>query len=123
MNAEKKSSNDCNREHKETYKYDSKQTILVFQQNHSAEAKIRGVRKYGRDCFDIRVISIDMSLPDVIDNSTDILPQHFSADLVLDFLKHTDLSHDLGIMCRDRKIPVIASGKKSRDKWVIAPPT
>ena len=82
MKADNKPSNDCNQQHKEPCRYDSKQTILVFQQNHSAEAKIKGVRKYGRDCFDIRVISIDMALPDVIDDSAEFLPQRFSADRV-----------------------------------------
>ena len=45
------------------------------------------------------------------------------ADLVLDFLGHPDLSMDLGHLCTTLGIPVVASGKKSRDGLVITPPT
>ena len=99
------------------------QKILVFQQNGSGESKIRGIRKYGKDIFVIETISIDESLPPIIDNTSDYLPKDISADLVLDFLMHPDLSYDLAVLCAEREIPVVASGKKLRGQRVFAPPT
>lgn len=99
------------------------QHLLVFQQRGSGENKIRGIRKYGQGLFRLEMISIDAPLPPVIDDSRIYLPGEISADVVLDFLKHPDLSHDLSRMCRDRNIPVIASGKKLTDRWAFTPPT
>jgi hypothetical protein len=101
----------------------SLQRILVFQQNGSGESKIRGIRQYGKDLFIIETISIDESLPTVLDDTAEYLPSDIQADLVLDFLKHPDLSHDLAAACARRKIPVVASGKKLRGKRVFVPPT
>jgi hypothetical protein len=99
------------------------QRILVFQQNGSGESKIRGIRRYGKDIFFIETISIDASLPPIIDDTSDYLPKDIPADLVLDFLRHPDLSHDLAILCAEREIPIVASGKKLRGQRVFAPPT
>lgn len=100
------------------------QRIVVFQQNGSGESKIQGIRKYGKDRFDINIMSIDTPLPPVIDDEAeDYLPRDIRADLVLDFLKHPDLSHDLTVMCRDRQIPVVASGKKLHVQWPLTPLT
>ena len=99
------------------------QEILVFQQNGSGESKIKGIHEYGENFFSLKIISIDEDLPPVIDDAADYLPDDIRADIVLDFLKHPDLSHDLAIMCRDRNIPVITSGKKIRVKGAISPPT
>ena len=99
------------------------QKILVFQQNGSGESKIKGIHEYGEDLFSLKIISIDEDLPPVIDDAADYLPDDIRADIVLDYLKHPDLSHDLAIMCRDRNIPVITSGKKIRVKGAISPPT
>ena len=101
----------------------SPQRILVFQQNGSGESKIRGMRKYGKDIFIIETISIDESLPPILDNTSEYLPKDIQADLVLDFLKHPDLSHDLAAACAKRKIPVVASGKKLKGQRVFVPPT
>lgn len=106
-----------------TPKPPSPQMILVFQQNGSGESKIRGIRKYGKDIFIIETISIDESLPAILDNTSEYLPKDIQADLVLDFLKHPDLSHDLAAACAKRKIPVVASGKKLRGQRVFVPPT
>ncbi len=99
------------------------QEILVFQQNGSGESKIQGILEYGENLFSLKIISIDEDLPPVIDYAADYLPADIRADIVLDFLKHPDLSHDLAIMCRDRNIPVVVSGKKVRVKGAISPPT
>ena len=99
------------------------QNLLIFQQNGSAESKIKGIREYGEGRFAIQVISIDTPLPLIIEDSAIYLPEDFSADLVLDFLKHPDLSHDLARMCQKKNIPIVASGKKIQDNWTITPPT
>ncbi len=99
------------------------QRILFFQQNGSGESKLQGIRKYGDGCFSISVVAIDEILPPLIDDSEEYLPAELSADLVLDFLKHPDLSEDLARLCTERNIPVIASGKKLRVKGALTPPT
>ena len=97
--------------------------ILVFQQNNSAEKKIAGIRKYGGNRFNIEVVSIDEDLPSVIDDARIFLPKTIQADMVLDFLQHPDLSYDLGRLCSQSGIPVVASGKKHRADNVSTPPT
>ena len=99
------------------------QQILVFQQNGSGESKIDGLRKYGGESLALESISIDQTLPTVIDNTAEYLPENFQADLVLDFLKHPDLSHDLALICTRRTIPIIASGKKPSVEGALTPPT
>lgn len=100
-----------------------KQRILVFQENGSGEQKIEGIRTYGKEFFSIERISIDTPLPPIIDDPGTYLPGDISADLVLDFLKHPDLSHELAVMCKRKGVPVVASGKKNDDDWVLTPPT
>ena len=97
--------------------------ILVFQQNNSGESKIAGIKKFGEGRFDIHMISMDMPLPPVIDDAREFLPEDIEADLVLDFLKHPDLSYDLAQLCREKGIPVVASGKKMKIEGVAIPPT
>jgi len=99
------------------------QKIVVFQQNGSGEQKIAGIRKYGGTRFNLEIVSIDTPLPAVIEDDQAYLPQDIQADLVLDFLKHPDLSHDLAEICSRLKIPVVASGKKLRVKGIHTPPT
>lgn len=102
---------------------DKKQIILVFQQGKRGESKIEGIRKHGKGRFEIHMFSIDKILPAVIENASQYLPDRIEADLVLDFTKHPDLSHDLAMMCRKLNIPVIASGKKIKVEGVSTPPT
>ena len=99
------------------------QKIIVFQQDNSGESKIQGIRQYGGNHFDLKIISLDVSLPPVVDDAPVYLPKDIDADLVLDFLKHPDLSYSLALMCRERKIPVVASGKKIKVEGVFTPPT
>ena len=99
------------------------QEILVFQQNGSGESKIQGILKYSENLFKIKTISVDENLPPVIDDATKYLPKDITADIVLDYLKHPDISYDLAVMCRDRDIPVVVSGKKVRVKGALSPPT
>ncbi len=97
------------------------QKLLVFQQNGKAETKIRGIRAYGEGLFEIEVRSLDCRIPAVLDDSSEYLPSDFEADLILDYLKHPDLSLDLSDMCKNKGIPLIASGKKSRVEGTFTP--
>ncbi len=89
--------------------------ITVFEQNGSGRAKIAGIERYGRGIEINAVISIDVFLPDFVDDPETHVPDDFSADLVLDYLPHPDLSHYLVSLCRKKNIPVISSGKKNKD--------
>lgn len=96
---------------------------MVFQQNGSGEAKIEGLRKFGEDLFRLEIINIDEILPPVMDDTSEYLPKEISCDLVLDFLRHNDLSTDLAALCEKQEIPLIASGKKTKGTGVHTPPT
>jgi len=100
-----------------------KQKIIVFQQHGSGEKKIAGIRLHAGDAIELSVISIDQPLPDIIEDGGEYLPETIEADLVLDFLRHPDLSHDLVALCHRLHVPVISSGKKIPSRWVITPPT
>jgi len=89
-----------------------RQRVLIFQQNGSGEQKIAGVKKYGGDQFELDVISIDEPLPPVLDDTSEYLPSDFSCDLVLDFLKHLDLSQDLVALCSEKKSTNYFVGEK-----------
>ncbi len=104
-------------------KTENPQKILVFQQNGSGESKIAGVRKYGGNRIVLEIISIDDTLPPLVEDTSAYLPREIKADLVLDFLKHPDLSHDLADLCRNQVVPLIASGKKLNIRGVHTPPT
>lgn len=99
------------------------QHIIVFQQNGSGQPKIDGMRMYGGELFDIEVVNIDGILPPVIDDTSEYVPQELHCDLVLDFLRHGDLSADLAALCQKENIPLIASGKKITGRGLFAPPT
>ena len=99
------------------------QKIIVFQQNGSGEKKTRGIEKHGKGLFQVEIVSVEDALPHVVDDTSKYLPSDLNADLVLDFLKHEDLSYDLSVLCRDKNIPVVASGKKHRLQWPYTPPT
>jgi hypothetical protein len=97
------------------------QKILVFQQNGRGENKIRGIREHGEGLFELEILSVESAVPAVIDDSDEYLPSDFHADLVLDYLKHPDLSHDLALLCKSRGIPLVASGKKIRVPGTFTP--
>jgi len=101
----------------------AKQKVMVFQQLGSGEKKIKGLRQYGKDIFELEVVNIDEILPPVIDDTSAYLPADISCDLVLDFLRHNDLSTDLADLCAQKDIPIIASGKKIVGRKAITPPT
>ena len=85
--------------------------------------KIEGIRRYGDGLFEINIVSINASLPPIIDDAGEFIQQDIRTDLVLDYLKHPDLSFDLSMVCQSKKILVVASGKKLRVKGTLTPPT
>ena len=90
----------------------NKFTIVVFEEHGSGEKKIQGITEHGSGLEIAGRYNIEESLPQVVDDPERYIPDDFSADLVLDFLKHPDLSAYLAEICRKKKIPIIASGKK-----------
>lgn len=99
------------------------QHIWVYQQHQSALGKIKAIEQYSPEEIELHIISIDDTLPPVIDDATGILPDPQGADLVLDHLKHPDLSYYLAEKCRRLKIPVVASGKKPPMEEALTPRT
>lgn len=99
------------------------QKIVVFQQNGSGQTKVDGINKFGDKRFVVETFDIDEPLPPVIDDTSEYLPETIEADMVLDFLKHRDLSDDLSILCHRLGIPVVASGKKITVGEAVCPPT
>lgn len=88
--------------------------IVVFQQSGSAERKTAGIKEYGKDIIIKKIFSIDDSLPEVIDNPEKYITEIFSGDLVLNFLKHPDLSSYLVDICEKKYIPVVTTGKPGK---------
>jgi hypothetical protein len=86
--------------------------ITVVEEHGSGEKKIQGITEHGTGLEITRRYNIEASLPEMVDDPERYIPQDFSGDLVLDFLKHPDLSAHLAQVCKKKNIPVIASGKK-----------
>lgn len=99
------------------------QTIAIFQQNGSGEAKIAGINQFGSKRFALEIFNIDEDLPPLLDDTDGYLPETVKADLVLDYLRHQDLSDDLSLLCKRMGIPMVASGKKITAGEAVCPPT
>ncbi len=109
---------------KKTPKPETKpQLIWVYQQNENALGKIKAISQYSPNEIKMKVISIDEPLPEVIDDGDPYLPDPEGADLVLDHLKHPDLSFYLAEKCKKLNIPVVASGKKPPLEEALTPRT
>jgi hypothetical protein len=89
--------------------------ITVFEQNGSGKHKIAGIERYGSGIEINRIISIDEFLPDFIDDPEEYISDSFSADLILDYLTHPDLSYYLAEICTEKNIPIISSGRKNEN--------
>ena len=100
-----------------------RQRVLALLQGDRAAAKIAGIRRYGRQTLALETLRIEDNLPPIIDDGSTYLPKQLTADLVLDFLVHPDLSYDLAALCAAQKIPIVASGKKAALPSVLTPPT
>lgn len=86
--------------------------IIVFQEQGSGEKKIQGVKKFGEGITITEIISIDVFLPEFIEEPENFISDQFTTDLVLNYLKHPDLLNYLVNICEKKKIPVISAGKK-----------
>ena len=93
----------------------NKSKIVVFEENGSGEKKIQGITEHGTGLGTIERYNIVEALPEIVDDPEVYIPEDFDADIVLDFLKHPDLSAHLAQVCKKKKIPVVASGKKHAD--------
>lgn len=98
------------------------QRILVYQERGSGEKKIAGIEDYAPGLFELDVISIDDSLPAMIDEPETYFPNELQADLVLGFLRHPDLAAELLKRCKDAEIPFVASAKKYPAAFQLATP-
>jgi hypothetical protein len=86
--------------------------LIVFEEHGSGEKKIQGIAEHGHGLKIIERFNIEESLPELVDDPENYINDDFEGDLVLDFLKHPDLSSHLAAICEKKRIPVIASGKK-----------
>ncbi len=86
--------------------------IIVFQEHGSGEQKIKGVQGFGKGITIARIYSIDTFLPDFVEDPDNFINKNFSADLVLNYLKHPDLVDYLITLCQIKGIPVVSAGKK-----------
>ncbi|NPA94268.1 MAG: hypothetical protein GXO58_02430 [Thermodesulfobacteria bacterium] len=88
------------------------QELVIFEEQGSGDYKIAGIEVYGKGIKIVRVVNVDQPLPPLIDEPEDYIPDDFHGDLVLNFLKHPDLSYYLVELCKKKNIPVIASGQQ-----------
>ena len=86
--------------------------LIVFEEHGSGEKKIQGIAEHGHGMEIVERFNIEESLPELIDDPENYINDDFEGDLVLDFLKHPDLSAHLAAICEKKGIPIIASGKK-----------
>lgn len=86
--------------------------IIVFQEKGSGEKKIEGVLNYGQGISITNILSINQFLPDFIEDPEEFIADDFTADLVLNFLKHPDLVEYLIRICEKKGVPVVSPGKK-----------
>lgn len=99
------------------------QLVWVYLQNQCATCKTQAVERFSNQSIKLKIISIDETLPPIIDDPDPYFPDDIKADLVLDHLKHPDLSYALAEKCRKAGIPVIASGKKENLEGALTPRT
>ena len=86
--------------------------IVIFQQRQSGDLKVEGVLRYGTGITITKTINIDAFLPDFIEDPEDFISDDFTADLVLNFLKHPDLIDYLMHLCKKKDIEIVSAGKK-----------
>jgi len=65
-----------------------------------------------RDIEVVQVVSLDDPLPEFIEDPAEYLSDPPAVDLILNYLRHPDLSQHLVACCRRRGITVIAPGKR-----------
>jgi hypothetical protein len=87
------------------------QQLIIFEQGGSADYKIAGIDVYGKNIHIKKVVSLPERFPELIDNPEEYIPNDFTGDLVLNFLRHPDLSEYLVMICKKKGLPVVASGQ------------
>jgi hypothetical protein len=85
--------------------------LVVFEEAGSGKYKVAGIEAYGRNITIERVYDIPSGLPEIIDEPEEFIPADFEGDLILNFLRHPDLSEYLVKICKTKGLPVIASGQ------------
>ncbi len=85
--------------------------LIIFEEAGSGKYKIAGIEIYGRHITIERTYDILFDLPEIVDEPEEFIPDDFTADLILNFLRHPDLSEYLVELCKIKGIPVIASGQ------------
>ncbi|MDD5758998.1 MAG: DUF166 family (seleno)protein DfsP [Desulfobulbaceae bacterium] len=91
--------------------------IVVFEYRDSGQKKIEGIRRHGRNIKIVATFNITDPLPDFIDDPEHFINRDFEADLVLSFIKHADLCQYLADLCKQKDIPMIASGTKAENAF------
>ncbi|MEA1992210.1 MAG: DUF166 family (seleno)protein DfsP [Thermodesulfobacteriota bacterium] len=85
--------------------------LVIFEEAGSGKYKVAGIEVYGRNITIERIYDIIPALPEIIDEPEECIPDDFEGDLILNFLRHPDLSEYLVKICKAKGIPVIASGQ------------
>ena len=85
--------------------------LVIFEERGSGDYKAAGIQVYGKDIEVSQIINITTALPEIVDEPEEFITSNFKGDLVLNFLRHPDLSEYLVRLCMDKGIPVIASGQ------------
>ncbi len=88
--------------------------IVVFQEAGSAEKKVKGILKFGEKITITNMFSINATLPEFVENPEEYITSEFNGELVLNFLKHPDLSDYLVDLCTEKQIPVVTTGKPGK---------
>jgi hypothetical protein len=85
--------------------------LVVFEEAGSGKYRVAGIEVYGRNITIERVYDIPSGLSGIIDEPEEFIPDDFEGDLILNFLRHPDLSEYLVKICKTMGLPVIASGQ------------
>lgn len=93
--------------------------ILVFEENGSGRNKVAGIKRFGNPNDVVIIIDIEDHLPEFVDEPEEYIDKTSvqDADLVLNYLMHPDLSHYLIELCTRMRIPVVSSGKHSKNGY------
>ncbi len=89
----------------------AQQQIVIFEEDGSGDYKIAGIQVYGKNISIKQVFDIKGPFPEFIEEPEEYISEDFHGELVLDFLRHPDLSQYLVDLCKEKSIPVIASGQ------------
>jgi hypothetical protein len=86
--------------------------LVVFDESGLGKYKVSGIEQYGHNIVIEKIFNIPEDLPDIIDEPEEFMPEDIKGDLILNFIKHPDLSEHLVKMCKIKGVPVIAPGQQ-----------